>query len=32
MDTLLTLRRRHLLGLAGAMGTLALAGCHDTRK
>ena len=31
MDTLLTLRRRHLLGLAGAMGTLALAGCHDTR-
>jgi thiamine biosynthesis lipoprotein len=32
MDTLLTLRRRHLLGLAGAMGTLALAGCHDTRS
>jgi thiamine biosynthesis lipoprotein len=32
MDTLLITGRRRLLGAAGAFGTLALAGCTDTRS
>lgn len=31
MDTLICPGRRHLLGAAGALGALALAGCTDTR-